>query len=79
MGCVVQCALLEIWQPSEVSYLTGAMLQELVNNLAMVNIENKFGETPLDRSEASLAQTLQGILFIPVLQAYFIHVRIVCF
>jgi len=36
------------------------MFQELVNNLAMVSIENKFGETPLDRSEASLAQTLQG-------------------
>jgi len=31
-----------------------------VNNGALVSIENKFGETPLDRSQASLAQTLQG-------------------
>ena len=35
-------------------------LQELVNSGALVSIENKFGETPLDRSEAALAQILQG-------------------
>jgi len=39
-------------------------MQELVNSGALVNIENKFGETPLDRSEASLAQILQGNLFL---------------
>ena len=35
-----------------------------MNSGALVSIENKFGETPLDRAQASVAQTLQGILSI---------------
>ena len=52
------CTALNLWQMC--ISCAGGVFQELVNNLAMVSIENKFGETPLDRSEASLAQTLQG-------------------
>jgi len=48
-------------QHSDVLYW--CRMQELVNSGALVSIENKFGETPLDRSEASVAQILQGNLF----------------
>jgi len=52
--------VLYLWKICFILSCAGDIFQELVNNLAMVSIENKFGETPLDRSEASLAQTLQG-------------------
>jgi len=34
--------------------------KELVNNGASVNIENKFGETPLDKAKPSVADVLFG-------------------
>ena len=35
-------------------------LQELVNNGAIVSIENILGEIPLEKAKPGLAKTLQG-------------------
>ena len=41
-----------------------ADLQELVNSGALIGIENKFGETPLDKSQTNLAKVLHGLFIV---------------